>query len=278
MRSDISEILEEYIIDSFSISDISSMHPVRHVEIRQMHGLIFILILSGHGSTHTNNTNYEIKKGTLISIVPFQSYLFTSKSEDFSYENISFNLNFMADFPLLLKPHVAEKMEKSPCLSLNRETFKILKNYYSNIYFQYKRIEFPSRITILKASLYIFVSEVNYVYSQESIETKFSYNEQVTDNFLKLLHTFYREERKPAFYADKLHVTTKHLSKILQTTTGRSLYTWICEFVIKEARILLQTTNLNITQIADKLNFPNSSYFARYFRKYVGMSPNEFRC
>ena len=52
---------------------------------------------------------------------------------------------------------------------------------------------------------------------------------------------------------------------------------WIERFVILEAKVLLKSSNLNIQQIADELNFPSQSFFGKYFKKLTGMSPKEFR-
>ena len=47
--------------------------------------------------------------------------------------------------------------------------------------------------------------------------------------------------------------------------------------MILEAKVLLKSSNLNIQQIADELNFPSQSFFGKYFKKLTGVSPKEFR-
>ncbi len=273
------EVIDNYIIDNFSISLVGNDTKFAEQQFPHtpMHGLVFILILSGTAIIHTNGKNYSAHQKMFISIAPFQSYTFSEQSDEFQFERITFKLDFMADFPLMLQPNVAEKMERLPCIFLNKNNFTLFKKYYGNIQDQYKRDKHPSRINIIKASLYILVAEASYIYSLETVNVKSTHQEQVTDDFFRLLHTFYRKERKPDFYADKLYLSTKYLTKILKKVTGLTLYAWICEFIIKEAKIMLNSTNASILQISDELNFPNSSYFTRYFKKYTGMTPLEFR-
>lgn len=274
----INETINRYIGQNFSISGNANMNV--HTHFRPEHGLAFILVLSGEAIVKTNNREYSVRRGMLISIVPLQSYTITDYSEEFSYEYIAFNLDFMADFPLLLKPHTAEKMDMFPCLSLDKRNFKLMKEYYRNtmqLYEKYEKDGHPLRIDMLKASLYIIVAEITFLYSKQIINVKSTYQEQIVDDFLGLLHNFYRKERKPEFYADKLNVSPRHLTKIVKKVTGRTPWFWICEFVIRESKIMLQSTDKNVSQISDELNFPNSSYFARYFRKYTGLSPAGFR-
>jgi len=63
----------------------------------------------------------------------------------------------------------------------------------------------------------------------------------------------------------------------MKNITGHSLYYWISEFSIKEAKILLKSSDKTITQISEELNFPNSSFFAKFFKKRTGFSPLKFR-
>lgn len=51
----------------------------------------------------------------------------------------------------------------------------------------------------------------------------------------------------------------------------------MADFILREAKLMLRSTDLSVTEIADKLSFPNSSSFARFFRKYTGFSPVQFR-
>jgi AraC-like DNA-binding protein len=47
--------------------------------------------------------------------------------------------------------------------------------------------------------------------------------------------------------------------------------------VVLEARALLKSTNMTVQQISDELNFPSQTFFGKYFKRRVGMSPKEYR-
>jgi len=100
---------------------------------------------------------------------------------------------------------------------------------------------------------------------------------RMSAQFLALVQQNYKKERFLDFYASKLDITSKHLSRTIKRQTGFTAVEWIERFVILEAKVLLKSTNLNIQQIADELNFPSQSFFGKYFKKYTGMSPKEFR-
>lgn len=102
-------------------------------------------------------------------------------------------------------------------------------------------------------------------------------NNRIPDQFINLVQQNFRKERFLEFYASKLEITPKHLSRTLKALTGNTAVEWIERYVILEAKVLLKSTNMSIQQIADDLNFPSQSFFGKYFKKNVGMSPKEFR-
>lgn len=100
---------------------------------------------------------------------------------------------------------------------------------------------------------------------------------RLSDRFLLLVEENFRTERFLDFYAKKLGVTPKHLSRTIKSQTGQTAVEWIEQFVILEAKVLLKSSNLNVQQISELLHFPSQSFFGKYFKKYTGISPREFR-
>ena len=100
---------------------------------------------------------------------------------------------------------------------------------------------------------------------------------RIADRFLRLVQENFRTERFLDFYASELGITPKHLSRTIKAQTGVSAVSWIERHVILEAQVMLKSSNLNIQQISDELNFKSQSFFGKYFKKTTGMSPKEFR-
>ena len=95
--------------------------------------------------------------------------------------------------------------------------------------------------------------------------------------FINLLGLHFREQRRISFYANQLNITPKYLGTIVMQVTGRSASAWVNEYVMAEARTLLRNTSLSIQEIAYTLNFPNQSFFGKYFKAHAGVSPSAFR-
>jgi AraC-like DNA-binding protein len=99
----------------------------------------------------------------------------------------------------------------------------------------------------------------------------------LSQEFVKLVKEHFRKERQLKFYADKLCITPRYLSRVVKECTGSSAAEWIELTVVLEARALLKSTNMTVQQISDELNFPSQTFFGKYFKRRVGMSPKEYR-
>ena len=100
---------------------------------------------------------------------------------------------------------------------------------------------------------------------------------QISENFIYLVSLHHTKERFLDFYAKQLGITAKHLSKTVKRYTGMSAVEWIDMSLIIDSKMLLRTTDMTIKEIAEHLNFSSQSFFGKYFKKYVGVSPKEFR-
>ena len=97
------------------------------------------------------------------------------------------------------------------------------------------------------------------------------------ERLMNLLSEHYKEQRNVEFYAEKMHISSKHLSRVIRSFTGKSVHQWIDEFVALEIKNLLKYSNMSIQQISYHLNFPNPSFMGQYFKRITGMTPGEYK-
>lgn len=96
---------------------------------------------------------------------------------------------------------------------------------------------------------------------------------QLHGRFIALVSQHYRTERGVSFYADKLCVSAKYLGRAIKEVTGRTPTEIIRDYVILDAKALLRSGRYTVGQIADELHFASASFFCKYFRQAVGVSP-----
>lgn len=96
---------------------------------------------------------------------------------------------------------------------------------------------------------------------------------EIFEKFINYVKRHCMESRCVQFYANKLFISAKYLSSIVKEISGKTANQWIGEFVILEAKMLLRSTNLTVQEVSDRMNFPNQSFFGKYFKQHVGVSP-----
>ena len=126
-------------------------------------------------------------------------------------------------------------------------------------------------------SLYSEIASIYYLLQPTEEDILSSRQNEILNQFYLLLREHSPHQREVSFYADKMCLTPKYLSTKIKKITKKSVFEWINTATIIKAKVLLKTNDKSIAQISEELNFPNPSFFSRYFRKHTGMAPNEYR-
>lgn len=101
--------------------------------------------------------------------------------------------------------------------------------------------------------------------------------EGIYSAFIDLLGCNYKNARDIGYYANKLCITSKHLSQVVKEVSGKTALEIIEEYVLTECKALLLSTTMTIQEISDELNFPSQSVFGKYFKRLTGLSPKAYR-
>jgi AraC-like DNA-binding protein len=117
----------------------------------------------------------------------------------------------------------------------------------------------------------------NVICRIQSSDRKQSRAEVIFSQFIDLVENNFREEKRVSWYAKQLCITPKYLSESVKQVSRRTPNEWIDNYVILEARVMLKDSALSIKEIAQQLHFPNQSFFGKFFKEHVGMSPSKYR-
>ncbi|MFK2389602.1 helix-turn-helix domain-containing protein [Bacteroides fragilis] len=232
--------------------------------------------------------HYHIKPGDVYIYMASTLVHLLHKSED--AEGIMVAVDFYYILPIVNKVINVESqlfMRKNPCVSLSGEQcahFEYLLNNLwdrinaedcqkENVQYQHLKLE------LIKSMGQTICYEIlNMYFTNQPLQPlQQGKKDVVFQNFMLSLFRFYRKERDVSFYARMQHITPRYFSAIIKEKTGDSALQWIVRMVITEAKQLLEESDLSIKEIADQLNFPTQSFFGKYFKQYVGVSPKEYR-
>jgi len=131
---------------------------------------------------------------------------------------------------------------------------------------------------VLKIHMQLFILEMWHIFEDELDRRKRSM-QSVTlyERFIQLVQEHCVREREVRFYSDKLNITPKYLNYICKANTRITASEWIQRYAKEWIILLLKDKNLNISEIADEMDFSSRSFFTRYVKKLLGVTPKEYR-
>jgi AraC-like DNA-binding protein len=239
-----------------------------------------IICLKGTTEGAINLRPFKTTAPCLILVLPGQILEHKYLSEDFSGLFIVMSKRFTDN----LMPNAQERLplmlsvRDNPVIPINNEEALAGMVDYFNMLRRVIRVkDHPNRSEVVRyITLAFFYGIGGYLHHPIEPE-KESHQEVLVEKFLNMVQTNYKRQRSLEFYADKLCLTPKHLSKVIKDTTGKSANDIIDEHVVLEAKALLKSTNMTVQQIGDELNFSCQSFFGKYFKRIVGVSPKEYK-
>lgn len=238
-----------------------------------------IIYEQGSADLKINMRDYHIEAPAVLLVLNDQIYQSAGHSEDLRSKVIlmsrSFSDSLFANSGEILP--LKSSIMKNPVMKIENEEnvfgqfFQLLQNIAASPRQEFK-IESARHLTLSMFYGYSHLKhEVNEVKSTNSRQ------EEIFTKFTELLERHHKKEREIAFYADKMCMTSKHLSQVIKDYTGKTALGIIEEYVISEAKSMLLSTTMSIQQISDELNFPSQSVFGKYFKRVTGISPSEYR-
>ena len=253
-------------------------HVERFPHVNAPHGHSFYLLLyvsHGHGTHTVDLVTYELRPGSVFFLAPGQVHQWHLEADaegivvffEPSFYQFRYPERDLLTLPFFDSAH-------SPALYLPAENelaplFEKLLHEYQN--------SFPNQAEVLRAYLALLLEIATRHYSVAPATTEAGLAQSQIRQFGALLNQHYRTRRSVRDYAELLHLTANYLNALCRRVLGQTASDLIHARVVLEARRLLTHSALNIAQVADELGFDDPSYFGRYFRKYVGQSPEAFR-
>jgi AraC family transcriptional regulator, transcriptional activator of pobA len=186
-----------------------------------------------------------------------------------SFDNVRFNNDF----------HFFNYTNLNNVIKLSSTETKNIYSLGNQIYHEYY---YPNNysLEIIKGHLWVLLFQIKRILDFMQTETMEITNNrplEIVSNFKYLLTQNVSAKKTVEQYADEMCISAKHLSQTLKGETGQSAKDIILEALVLEAKTLLCQTNMNLSEIALKLNFEDNSYFSKFFKRETGKTPTEFR-
>ena len=239
--------------------------------------------VEGSVDCSVNLTDYHLTAGTLLLFTPGNIVKIT-EDRDLHLTLICASTSFISGIGINPSKFLVEAMDvlSDPCIHLSPDETAMLHKYV-NLALDITK----TNPQFLKESIGGLVSSVFYQFAgfladskrRQDMETpvRTTRQRQMLEQFIKLAINDHAREHLVGYYADKMCVTPKYLSKIVKETSGRSVPDWLSELLILDAKNMLRHSDMTIKEISAQLNFPSQSFFFRFFKNHTGQTPTQYR-
>jgi AraC family transcriptional activator of pobA len=267
---------EEFIVSRFS------EYLALRGYLLQPHGHSFyhlVFFTKGAGKQSIDFNSFSVKPGQIYFMNPGQVH-----NWQFSEGVDGFIVNFSESFFLPLFTG-AQYLERFPffggygedqVIQLPKDAQQEATRLFEKLLAELKPVKSHTAdmIRILLLQLFIMVSRQIEPGRLKQL-AKPGYT--VLRNFQKLVNESYARLKLPSEYAALLYVTPNYLNALCKDLLGKPAGEVIRERIILEAKRLLVNADISISEISNQLNFLDNSYFTKFFKKYAGKTPEEFR-
>jgi AraC-like DNA-binding protein len=240
---------------------------------------VAVLFTQGSGIHQVDFESFEVKSGSIFLLRPGQVHCW-NLSEDadgyiFFHTGEFYNQIFQYR-KLDIYPFFQSKSGK-PIFYLSAYETLNLSPLFSQIdkEFHDAKSDAPHKIGLLVDLIYIELSRLYKTETDPKQIHNLSYSK--IKILQKLIDENFSLKKLPGQYAEMMHISTRHLSRICQESLGKTTQSLIYERVFLEAKRLLVHVEIPISVVSEKLGFADPSYFIRQFKKQTGVSPKAFQ-
>lgn len=238
-----------------------------------------LLCTQGSVAFDFNLNSYELKANEFLNITPNAIVQLTAISDDFQGTMLLWPKLDLQDMDMIRKmmPYLKTILE-NPVLSMKEEDVQLIEKYMDLIECVNQK-ESSDAIDTFRYLMMSMSCELLRLYRRNAVPKAVNKSRtlQIFRDLCQSVMNNYKEHKEVSFYADQLCITPKHLTTTIKSLTNKTVSDIIAFAVILDAKTQLKSTSDTVQQISNNLNFPNPSFFGKYFKKHTGMSPNKYR-
>ncbi|MBR3010715.1 MAG: AraC family transcriptional regulator [Prevotella sp.] len=269
-----------YIDNDMMLFNEVSQLPIPN-EPRRMGCKLFALCTQGKAQYSVDTVEYTVYANDMMIISEGQITDDVMLSRDFNgmgiivsddfFNEIVKDVHELSTLFLFTRANPVCHLTQQECDNIV-DYFRMLKQKTDDLKHHFRRETVRSLLTTMIYDLSNIIFRM-----QTTVDRRQTRGEAIFTQFLQLVELNFRHERRVSWYAKQLCISPKYLSEIIKQVSRRTPNDWIDNFVTLEIRVLLRNSTKSIKEIAQELNFPNQSFFGKFFKEHVGLSPSQYR-
>ena len=254
----------------------------------QNHGIIFFCT-EGRAQFEYDGTVVRVQKNDMFLYMAHSTACNFLTSSDFNCRQIWFSRSELWNIEIYNLISVSDMtlLKLYPVVHLTDDEIKLCDTYFQLLCNRIKMstsVLTPYIVRSLLGTMLLELLSIMRLNSERMVEegrqeeiNPSLHKKRIIDNFMRLVEQSDGRIRRVDDFATQLNVTPKYLSTILKEVMNRRPSTYIQLYTLKAIEHRLRFTDMTMQEIANDLNFPNPSFFGKYCKEHLGMTPLEYR-
>ena len=254
----------------------------------QNHGIIFFCT-EGRAQFEYDGTVVRVQKNDMFLYMAHSTACNFLTSSDFNCRQIWFSRSELWNIEIYNLISVSDMtlLKLYPVVHLTDDEIKLCDTYFQLLCNRIKMstsVLTPYIVRSLLGTMLLELLSVMRLNSERMVvegrqeeNNPSLHKKRIIDNFMRLVEQSDGRIRRVDDFATQLNVTPKYLSTILKEVMNRRPSTYIQLYTLKAIEHRLRFTDMTMQEIANDLNFPNPSFFGKYCKEHLGMTPLEYR-
>jgi len=240
-----------------------------------------VFCLSGSYKRTIGHFVFDVYPHSIHLVSPAYIHSSEESSEDLLLYRILFKKEFLTTN--FLKENILDNLldvnpDYPPIYGVSEKSFISIKALYEKIKHESQE-ENAFHLPLIRLMVMELLYEMNRACEKCLLNSTrhLSRQYQLVNQFKKLVQDRFLTLKTVQEYANLLFLSSKYLTEIVKNETGQNALNVIHNRLFLEAQYLLSSSGLSVKEIADQLNFDNSSHFSRFFKRFAGVNPSEFK-
>ena len=275
-------LISENIVFNGEVGMVHGDHTVFSLLMRQkppftINDHRFGIILNGEAHINFNLQDRHVTAGTLVYVGPGTIINPIRLSDDLRIYGMALFADFPMPFAQGQMPSAFNGQVRDFQLSVSEGDISTARHILDTIWHVVHGESYDRPVvTALVAAL---MHHYDHLFRQQTdIQAATRSREQtIFDRFIQLVNQHCRQQHQIGYYADRLCLTERYLGTVIRQTSGTTAKDWIDRALITQAKVLLRHSDKSVMQISEDLDFPNPSFFSKYFKRLTGMTPGEYK-
>ena len=231
------------------------------------------IFVSGEIHVNINLVERHITPGTIVFLGPGTIISPISFSGDIEV----YGLGLFADFPMPQMPSAFNGQVRDFQIKASESDIATARHIIDTIWHAVHQPDYNRQTVSSLVAAMMHHYDGIYRKHMDLLKASQSRKQTIFDRFISLVNQHATREHQISFYADKMCLTERYLGTVIRQTSGNTAKEWIDRAIITRIKVELKHSDKSVAQISDETNFPNPSFFSKYFKHLTGQTPLEYR-